>query len=347
MNHQSIDQSNTQRIYWFDIVRVIAITLVIFTHVHEALRINDIFLKSLFYSIDRIGVPLFFMLSAALLLPREIPNIGKFYKKRIPQFIFLIFFYSVLTSTITLFGDGMELKEALSKAIKNYNGLYPANNGSAIHLWFMYTIIGLYLIAPFLGKLLNKLSTKEILLFLLLSLLVSQLKETLIILTEKPVLFNFINRVGYDFFGAYLNFYLIGYLIVNRNIHISNLHATALLIFPILGNVLFETHINNFINGLHWYSSSLSIVLSSIGAFILCRNTLPKIKRKITIIESIAKYSFGIYLSHVIFIYLLNKSIPINNLTIKITLLFTCSFITSYLFTALLSKSRFTKFLVI
>ena len=85
----------TQSIYWLDITRTLAILLVVFTHIHEELGVNSLIVKSLFYNIDRLGVPLFFMLSGSLILPKLVNgNIVDFYKKRIPQFIFLLFIYS-------------------------------------------------------------------------------------------------------------------------------------------------------------------------------------------------------------------------------------------------------------
>lgn len=60
---------NQQRIYYLDAIRAIAIILVVFTHAHEVAKVGGIG-KIMFYSIDRIGVPLFFMISGGLILPR-------------------------------------------------------------------------------------------------------------------------------------------------------------------------------------------------------------------------------------------------------------------------------------
>lgn len=60
-----------QRIFYMDAMRrAIAIILVVFTHAHEQVGINNYLVKSFFYSIDRMGVPLFFMLSGGLVLPK-------------------------------------------------------------------------------------------------------------------------------------------------------------------------------------------------------------------------------------------------------------------------------------
>ncbi|WP_434082058.1 acyltransferase family protein [Escherichia coli] len=63
-----------KRIFWLDAARAIAIILVVFTHAHERAGIHSEMLRSFFYSIDRLGVPLFFMISGGLILPKEGAN---------------------------------------------------------------------------------------------------------------------------------------------------------------------------------------------------------------------------------------------------------------------------------
>ncbi|NCH57666.1 hypothetical protein EHJ10_02320 [Cronobacter dublinensis] len=80
------------RIFWIDCARFVAIIMVVFTHAHESARVTSEAAKSIFYSIDRIGVPIFFMLSGGLLLPKAhtIP-ILQFYKKKIAAIYFTAF----------------------------------------------------------------------------------------------------------------------------------------------------------------------------------------------------------------------------------------------------------------
>lgn len=144
------------RIFWLDASRAIAIALVVFTHSHEQAGIHSELLRSIFYSIDRLGVPIFFMISGGLVLPRAAKSsILSFYRKRMPQFIILIFLWSVVTNTVNIYASGSGFIDSLFSAIVNHNGIYPGNFGAAAQLWFMYSITQLYLIAPFLGRLLK------------------------------------------------------------------------------------------------------------------------------------------------------------------------------------------------
>lgn len=66
----------SNRILWMDLARFFAIILVVFTHAQEQANNNDLTVGSLsiFYSIHRIGVPLFFLLTGSLVLTKLAQN---------------------------------------------------------------------------------------------------------------------------------------------------------------------------------------------------------------------------------------------------------------------------------
>ena len=286
------------------------------------------------------------MLSGALVLPKIVNiNMWVFYRKRIPQFIFLLFFYSFLTTFIQKAFSNIPIWQSLKESFVFTNGIYPANTGGAHHLWFMYTIIELYLIAPFLGKLLERLSNREILFFLVISIFLTQFKDSLIGGFRIEV--DFIQRLGSDFLGGYLNFFVIGYLLIYRRINLSLLSSLALFLFPILFSLLRELHKSEFIGVFHWYSSSLSILLSSVGLLSLIRIAFENTQKSI-FIEGISLYSFGIYLSHYIFIYIFKEIIDFSIFSFweRLIVLYIPSFVSAYIFTWLLSKNKYTKLFV-
>lgn len=334
-----------QRIFWLDAARAIAIVLVVFTHIHERVGVDNYLLQSFFYSIDRLGVPIFFMLSGGLILPKLVSiNYLSFYKKRIPQFFLLLIFYSILTTVINRYLSTGDFYSSLKFAISTANAIYPAENGNAYHLWFMYTIIQLYLIAPFLARFVDKLPTKDILFFIGLCVLFGQLKETLATKFDVSLL----NRLGQDFLGAFLPYFLFGYVLLNRTISMKTFYAFSLFILPIVIVMLREWHHGSFID-YYWYSSSIFIVLSSFGLVFLLKNYFEN-QRKNKVFAVMSKYSFGIYLSHLAFIdifsWLLKSPWMGFSLSFKLVTLFILTFITSLLFSWLLSKNKYTKYLV-
>lgn len=336
-----------QRIFWLDAARAIAIMLVVFTHVNGQIS-NDYVLKSLFNSIDRLGVPIFIMLSGGLLLPKlSQVDFLQFYKKRIPQFIILIIFYSIVTSAFFLyFFKGQGFIESIFIALKNHNGVYPANTGiQASHLWFMYMIIELYLIAPFLSRLVACLTDKEILYFIILCVFFVQLKDS--IGTKLDT--SFISRMGRDFLGSYLSYFLFGYLVIHRKLSLSKIYQYMLFIIPIIVCVSVELYSKSYIARFHWYSNSIFVVVSGFGLILILKDIFHTVK-EIKLFTLLSKLSFGIYLIHIVILYAIrrigNDVLADMGLAGKLSFLFITTMFFSCVITWLLSKNKYTKYLV-
>lgn len=337
------------RIFWVDCARFIAILMVVLTHAHEQSNVSNETMKSLLYCFDRIGVPIFFMLSGGLILPKihSIPVLS-FYKKRIPQFIILLVTYSVLSNTVHGVTNGESLLAAFTSSIIKYNGIYPANYGVAVQLWFMYAIIQLYLIAPFLSRLVSKLETKEIIILLLLCILFRFIKHTILISAPD---WKILIRMGDDFTGPYIAYFLTGYLIMNREWDLHGMLKNKffnmmLLITPTIIVMSIEHVVGKMIHALHWYTSSLFIYVSSVGAICLIKNFCERKSNQI--ISALGHYSFGIYLIHFVFISLalfIVKLAGMNWVWSTVTL-FVISFILSVVYTHLMFKARMTKYMV-
>ena len=100
-------------------------------------------------TLPRFAVPVFFMLSGAFLLDREIISIRDFYARRWRKigmytvvFTLIYFLYAITKQSANVFLRGGD-KQILWKPVEDL--LY----GQAFyHLWFMYVLIGLYLLTP-------------------------------------------------------------------------------------------------------------------------------------------------------------------------------------------------------
>lgn len=148
---------NEQRYYYIDLIRVFAICMVIVLHCISGYY-NEISNagKCLWYilgyvnELSRVGVPLFFMISGFLLLQSEIYSIKDFYKRRflkicIPFLTYNIFYY------IAAHFPNLSFYEFIKELL---------NNGSAYHLWFIYSILFLYLVMPFIKIIVDKINLK-------------------------------------------------------------------------------------------------------------------------------------------------------------------------------------------
>lgn len=345
------------RIGWLDISRVLAIVMVVFTHSHEQAWINDTFTASLFYSIDRLGVPIFLMISGGLILERvKNMDIFTFYKKRIPQFIILLVVYSVATNVVMLYFSGEGFIASVIKSVIDYNGIWNTDEklgvyGGARQMWYMYSIIQLYLVAPFVARLLGNLSNKQILLFVFFCVLFSQFKGTL---SGYGYHSEFLNKLGWDLTGPYVSYFVLGYLIVTRRIFDNIPKATSILVSSIvlvsLTIILIKSDLafNKLKPEFHWYSTSLFIMLSSIALFILLKNIFQNIE--VECFKVISMCSFGVYLSHYAFIYIGKYYLSVLGLDLtsvqKTFIYFTFAFTASLGLSYVLMKNKLTKYFV-
>ncbi len=136
----------------YDLVRSIAIILIIFTHSMgmitgvapagwSPVRVEYAFLKTLISP----GVHLFFLLSGALLLGKEEP-VWMFYRKRLRRILVPFLIWSAVLYVLTgLKTPGFDWKHCLPDF-----GLKLLTNGIHGTYWFIYAILGLYLITPLL-----------------------------------------------------------------------------------------------------------------------------------------------------------------------------------------------------
>ncbi|HDU3463212.1 TPA: acyltransferase family protein [Klebsiella aerogenes] len=340
-----------ERIFWLDASRAIAIALVVFTHSHEQAGIHSELLRSIFYSIDRLGVPIFFMISGGLVLPRAAKSsILSFYRKRIPQFIILIFLWSVITNTVNTYASGSGFIDSVSSAFINYNGIYPGHFGAAAQLWFMYSITQLYLIAPFLGRLLKSLTNKEILIFILICVLLNQIKVTGSFYGgEWGALF----WMGGDFTGSYISYFMVGYLVLERGIlddvkFNGVIPCLMITIIPLLILVATDIATHKVNDVLHWYTGSLFIFISGVGLFVLRKNIFENLNSRF--LSIISACSFGVYLSHYAFMYAIkwvvnSKGFVLSDIE-KVLVYFSLSFILSLTFTWIVMRVKYLKYFI-
>src|SRR5665647_202082 len=140
MTHNMQQEKKT---FWFDNLRVIATIGVIFIHVSSdyqpssgIISMYDFWIGNIFDSATRFSVPIFVMLSGALLLPKDYGT-GIFLKKRLLRlllpFVFWSFIY-ILNSLYWRVQDGEKLH--FIETTKNI--LMQFRDGSSLHFWYIY-----------------------------------------------------------------------------------------------------------------------------------------------------------------------------------------------------------------
>lgn len=131
-------------------IRVVACFMVVMLHclpMPEAYTISYYF-TAVVQIFTRPCVPLFFMVSGVLLLPYKGNSIKSYYKKRLTRIAFPLLFWGIIYAILPYFIGIEDISEMLGHLCL-VPLTYPPEIGGI--LWFMYIILGIYMIIPFIN----------------------------------------------------------------------------------------------------------------------------------------------------------------------------------------------------
>lgn len=280
-----------QRLYLYDVLRVCACFLIICMHSPIPNSQNSsIFLSTLSY-LCAPGIGLFFMLSGALLLPiKGAPFV--FLIRRISKVIwptlFWTFFY--LLANIILKKETLVIKQIIS---------IPFSSQGHPILWFMYTLIGLYLLTPILSHWLSNSNKKEVEFYLGLwgiSLCYPLFKMCLTL--------NDGNTGILYYFTGYAGYFILGYYCRNYSESLKWKWIVPAATMSILAPVCCKLmHLEVDFYDLFWYLS-IFVAILCVTYYKLNETICNKFKMLTTgkvydIVQQLSNLSFGIYLVHI------------------------------------------------
>lgn len=346
MDELLIDK-NDKRIVWLDFVKFIAIFMMIAVHctdnVTPAERSEPWYnLWGSFYgSFMRPAIPLFVMVTGALLLPVR-QNISAFYKKRLTRLVVPFIIWSVLynlfpwitgllglsPTVINDFFAWAEPDQSFSGALHNIL-MIPFNFSMlAVQMWYVYLFIGLYLYMPIFSAWIKQASIKEQQVFLFLwfiSLFIPYLREYLTKDLWGTCSWNEFGLLYY--FAGFNGYLLLGYYIVNNDINFS-WSKLAIVGVPtfVVGYCItfFGFKSVTAVPGqpaelveLFFTYCSPNVLMMTLPVFLVVR----KIQFSSVIIRrfsvSISTCTFGIWMSHYLFLgpcYMLVESLPLHTM---------------------------------
>lgn len=303
------------RVVYADILKIFATFSVILLHVSASnwglVRIETFEWKvfNFYDSLVRFGVPIFVMLSGMFFLKqgKEISykNIYKKYIFRIfTAFIFWSTFYSLY---INLSNNDNINKDIIIRIIKDIiTGHY--------HLWFLFMIIGLYIITPMLRKIVqnDKKATEYFLLLWLLFTVVLPIIIKIPVFIKLNVL---VNKLNFNFVLGYVGYFIGGYYLETYTISNRNRNVIYLLgILGIISTIVF-TYIISMMqgkaNGILYGYFSPNVMFVSVAVFVFFKYEISKIKfnkTSLKIINTLSSCTFGIYLVHDFFNIILSKN---------------------------------------
>lgn len=315
-----------QREYSFDILRVISMIMVIVIHVSNiysrsfGIISNKSFLFSLCYNtICRVSVPIFFMISGALLLDRKF-NLKK-YIFRLLKFILLIIIWDAIYLVWEYYYLGITYDKLYKLLINPYRA----------HLWFLYAILLIYAVQPLLRIILNKSNKYIKILIFTIWLLLSTASMISVTISKGFTVFSYI---GFFAIGKYIYDFAKEKELKKYNILFILVMLTCYTTSIIL-NYLSSIKYNMFYN-LYFAYRTPFIIFASIALFLLIVSNYKKDTLNKVIIK-FSDLSLGVYLIHGIFLDITVKMLryySINSLfgiPIYSLIIFICSVIVVYI----------------
>ncbi len=287
---------------WADLIRSLAILWVVVIHVADLVvrkwhHIPDTWwhIGNVFGASTRVAVPLFVMLSGALLLGRK-ESYKEFAQKRLVRILLPLLVWSIIYFLYRMGYHGKEIswQKALTTLLK----------GKAyFHLWFFYMLAGLYLMTPLLRIFVQHAQKRDLFYLICLWFYVVSLVWVLRFYLDL--------RIGIDLvnLGGYLGYFVAGYLIVTSRIS-SRMAWLALavwmvaLLVTVIGTVEVVQEMGKYNERFYNYRS-WNVVLMSISCFILLKYTADRWENRlpglgIKILSVLSQASLGVYLIHVI-----------------------------------------------
>ncbi|SMG29301.1 acyltransferase [Paenibacillus aquistagni] len=303
------------RIIYIDLLRVLSIVAVVILHITADLltRTNDFdsaswWVNNILNSIARFAVPVFFMISGAMILRVKITSYREFYLKRVLPLVIPLVSWSLIYA---LYNQYVVLKSNIGVLeflkVFGYNLLVDRNY---VHLWFLYAIIAIYMTVPLVSKMVKACEEKDIRYFLIMWFIVSIgyrfVTDTVFQLTGN---YFYMPILNIPFFTGYLGYFVLGYYLYNYEISLKarnlffNLGIISFFLTPIA--TYFVSMQDGVLDEMFYGNYSLTTFFMAIGLFLYFQEKEPHFQSAINykvkkMIGSVSKASFSIYLIHLL-----------------------------------------------
>lgn len=304
------------RILYYDAIKALAIYLICLYH-YSNLPSNILdnhnlgnYVNYFFHGMSSMAVPLFFMVNGSLLLNK--PYTLRNHLKKILYLYILVFLWSFISLIVFIPIEGQLY--SFKDFIKAF---FYLKNGISNHLWFLQTLISIYLLFPFIKEIYDSPKRKLLHLFCFIVFIFSfgnLFLNTLVNLVEFIFGFNYLKRDSFDFFPVinpfgnyyYSFFYFIVGGILSKNIsNTKNISIKLLIIsfflalFMLFLYGVMMTVSNNIFYDTVWNGYySIMTLLMSISTFIFFSKISYKSEKINRCLVLISSNTLGIYLIH-------------------------------------------------
>jgi surface polysaccharide O-acyltransferase-like enzyme len=349
-----------QRHLGLDLLRIVATYMVMQIHSGEFFYIGaggtvvnnaNSYWVGWLNSLFRCCVPLFIMISGFFLFPVDERT---FYRKRFGRIVSPFLIWCALYAVYYYLRGDTTLPVALVSILK-----IPVNYGTDVgHLWFVYMLIGIYLIAPVVSPWVVSASRRSMEIFLALWAVSLSLPYIHLIFpavwgecgwNHTPTLYYFSGFLGYAVLGAYIRRfhmqarsrdYVLAMLLIAA--------GYAITAFGFLHLLPIEKTIDKL--ELTWSFDTINVAMTATGFFLLFKNIRPAAvsSRFWKAVASVSPKTYGMYLAHIMLLntvyWLLNSHI--ERAAIKLPVFASLTFVSTWLVIQLLSYLPKSKWLI-
>jgi surface polysaccharide O-acyltransferase-like enzyme len=295
-----------------DLIRTVAIVLVILLHASiqpypdvnlmSPQGVQTWWASNIYDSLARTCIPLFVMLAGALLLqPGKVDEpLKAFFKKRLGRIGLPFLFWGATYFVWRFFANGETL---------TINSIFQGVlTGPYYQFWFLYLLIGLYLVTPILRIIVKYADWKILKYFIFLWFTGTAIIPLLTLFgpyTLNASVFIFTGWMGYFVLGTYLTKVKLKALILAFVLVLS-------MLWTIIGTYLIIGNLGERYSQFFYDAYSFNIILGSISLFLLLgANPIRKIGNRFPrgnrVIKLVSQNTLPIYLFHVIVLEILQK----------------------------------------
>jgi len=240
-------------------------------------------------SITRMCIGLFLMITGALLVAKT-TNLKTFLKRRFSRLLLPFLFWSIVYIILDYYTDGKPLDLIIQQSI--YFGAY-------YHFWYIYILIGIYLLIPVLSIFLIHANKNNIQYFLVI--------WTIWLVANMQLFQDIIPNINLTYFSGYVGYVVLGYY---YHYIYKKTKAYKMIIVLVLGYLV--TFIGTSISSsqhddletIFYQYLDINVALMAAGTFLLFKYYVTKTNQFLILIS---KYSFGIYFIHPLFIFVLKR----------------------------------------
>ena len=333
--------NDKSRVVYADALKIFACFSVVFLHLAAGgwsatgIETFEWNVFNIYDSITRFGVPIFVMVSGMFLL-NPIKNLSyvDIYKKYIPRIVFSFLSWSLLYAVYPFVSGKMEYKPDIFMRAFIF-GHY--------HLWYLYMIVGLYIITPLLRKIVQ--DKKSVQYFILLSVIFAFLLPFTAKLFQLKDLDTFVRKFDVNLVLGYSGYFVGGYYI--DYFELSKKTRKLIYMLGILG--IIATAMLTYIvsvkagkaNEIFYSYLSPNVLIASIAVFVFFKYEVSKINLSKNILKLsgvLSSCSFRIYLVHDFFnMFLYDAGIaavdynPVVSVPLIASVVFALSFATSFI----------------